>query len=154
MIKLKHVYLMLALVFLASIEASAKARIPMGEREVLTKVVDLPDTDDYKIGEGKSAQYIDLATLHKEYNIAYLLPLYVIDEPKLVGYNAKEDLYYDLTPEQLNTIVTENKIDVNKVNKLGFYTRYGGKLVTALIVALIIYGLIPGKKKKVEPTQV
>lgn len=131
--------------------AFAKAKIPFGEREALTKIYDLPNTDEYKLDNGN---YLDLATLHKEFNIAYILPLYVIEEPKLVGYDEKTDMYYDIPEKELNDILVSQKLDKEKLNKLNFYTRYGGKLVALLLIIFMIWGLIPSKKKRVEPTNV
>ena len=103
---MKHLKLLFAsgiLLFFSCQTVSARGvRIPFGDREVLNKVADLPDTDDYKTDEGN---YIDLATLHQEFNIAYILPLYIEKEPRLVGYCEKEDTYYELTDEQLSTIL-------------------------------------------------
>lgn len=137
-------------------KSEARARIPFGEREALTKVADLPDTDEYMIKEGSKmmntkSQYLDLATFHKEFNIAWLLPLWVTQEPKLVGYNETDQSFYELSDQELQTILDENKLDKNKLNKLGFYTRYGGKLVAVLIILFIIWGLIPSKKTPVTP---
>ena len=75
-------------------------------------------------------------------------------EPRLVGYCEKEDTYYELTEEQLATILKENNLDGEKLNKVSFYSRYGGKAVGLLIIALIIWGCIPGKKKEVKPVEV
>lgn len=140
-------------------KSEARARIPFGEREVLTKVADLPDTDEYMVKEGTKFggtknQYADLATFHKEFNVAWFFPLWIIQEPKLVGYNETDGTYYDLSDQQLQTILDQNKLDKNKLNKLGFYTRYGGKLAAGLLILFIIWGMIPSKKSKVTPQSV
>ena len=140
---------------LSSYQADAKAKIPFGNREVLTLAADLPDNEDYLIEKGSTLtnrpdQYLDLATLHEEFNIAWILPLWINKEPKLVGYNKAKDLYYDIPEEELNQILAENKLDRKKLEKVGFYTRYGGKLVAVLIIAFIIWGLIPSRKKPEE----
>ena len=62
--------------------------------------------------------------------------------------------YYELTEEQLSAILKENNLDGEKLNKVGFYSRYGGKIVGLIIIALIIWGFIPSKKKKTEPVEV
>ena len=116
-----------------------------------SKVEDLPDNEEYQTDDGN---YIDLATFHQEFNIAYILPLYIEQEPRLVGYCEKEDTYYELTEEQLSAILKENNLDGEKLNKVGFYSRYGGKIVGLIIIALIIWGFIPSKKKKTEPVEV
>lgn len=149
---LKFLFAAVGILLLSCPAASARgARIPFGDREVLTKVADLPDTEDYRTDDGN---YIDLATLHREFNIAYLLPLYIEEEPRLVGYCGKEDTYYELTEEQLAAILEENRLDGKELNKLGFYTRYGGKVVGLVLLVLIGRGIAPRKKKNVEATEV
>ena len=152
---MKHLTLFFAfgaLLFLSCQTVSARGvKIPFGDREVLNKVADLPDTEEYKTDNGN---YIDLGTIPQEFNIAYILPLYIEQEPRLVGYCEKEDTYYELTEEQLSAILKENNLDGEKLNKVGFYSRYGGKIVGLIIIALIIWGFIPSKKKKTEPVEV
>ncbi|MDR6337412.1 hypothetical protein HNQ91_000434 [Filimonas zeae] len=126
-----------------STTASARLKIPFGEREVLNKVHDLPDTEEFKLRNGN---HLDLATFHKEFNIAYILPLYVTEEPKLVGFDAKTETYYDIPETEMNEILAAQKLDKAKLNKLPFYTRYGGKAVAVLLIAFIIWGIIPSKK--------
>lgn len=148
--------------------ADAKAKIPVGNREVIQKVADLPDTDDYLIEKGQEKprfginkddkryqdKFMDLARLHEEFNIAWILPLWITKEPRLVGYNETDQSYYELTDEQLNSIVQANHLDKEKLMNPGFYTRYGGKLVGLLLIALIIYGFLPSRRKTVVPQQV
>ncbi len=141
-----------AALVLTSYQASAKAKIPLGNREVLTLVSDLPDTEDYLLEKGSKLvnrpdQYLDLATLHEEFNIAWILPLWINKEPRLVGYNKAKDMYYDIPEEEMNEILAKNKLERKNLEKVGFYTRYGGKLVALLIIAFIIWGMIPSKKK-------
>lgn len=87
---MKHLTLFFAfgaLLFLSCQTVSARGvKIPFGDREVLNKVADLPDTEEYKTDNGN---YIDLGTIHQEFNIAYILPLYIEQEPRLVGYCRK-----------------------------------------------------------------
>lgn len=145
-------FLLIAACFLCSYKsAEARLKIPFGNREVLTKVADLPDTDAYKSDGGG---YIDLGMLYEEYNIAWIMPLSVTKEPRLVGLTKDKSTYYEIPEEELQKILADNKLDKNKLLKLGFYTRYGGKIVAGLLVALIIWGLIPSKKKPVESVRV
>ncbi|PSL26427.1 hypothetical protein CLV42_111139 [Chitinophaga ginsengisoli] len=129
----------------------AGIRIPFGEREVLDKVYDLPNTDEFKADDGN---FIDLATFHKEYNIAYFLPLYVTEEPKLVLFDEKKDAFYDLPQDKIDAILASQKLNKEQLNKLPFYTRYGGKIVALLIIGALIWGLIPSKNEEVEPKEV
>ncbi len=134
--------------------AEAKLKIPFGEQDVIEKVADLPNTDDYLLEEG-GTKYIDLGRMHSEYNIAWILPLYVTQEPKLVGVvDGQKDTYYELTDAQVDEIVAANNLKKEDLLKIGFYKKYGGKIVAGLIVLLIIWGMIPSKKKPVQAQSV
>ncbi|SIT31250.1 hypothetical protein SAMN05421788_110116 [Filimonas lacunae] len=150
---LTHRIFIALLITLSSTSAIARLKIPFGEREVLNKVYDLPDTEEFKLKDGT---HLDLATFHKEFNIAYILPLYIIEEPKLVGYNKQSDTYYDIPESELDGILASQKVNKADINKLPFYTKYGGKIVAVLIIGLIVWGAVSSKKeeKTVEPTTV
>ena len=151
MMSLKQIFLASVVMLSASNFVSAKAKVPIGERNVLVKVYDLPNTDEFKLGNGN---YLDLATLYKEFNIAYILPLYITQEPKLVGYDEKTGEFYNIPDKELDSILVAQKLNKGDLNKLPLYTRYGGKLVALLLIAFMIWGAIPSKKKRVEPTNV
>ena len=128
--------------------ASARAKIPFGKKEVITIVSELPDNEMYETSEG-SKEYIELATLHEEFNIAWILPLWITKEPKLVLYNEKSDTYYDASDEEMNEILAENKIKKEDVLKVPFYNKYGGKAVLLVIIGLIAWSYL-GKKDEDE----
>ena len=132
-----------------SLMMSAKVRIPFGKVDKIEIVADLPNNEKYIASEG-SKDYLDLATLHQEYNIAWIIPAWITEEPKLVLAKKDSDEYYDLSAEQLSEILKENKLDKDELLQLGLYTRYGGKAVLLIIIGLIIYGLIPGKDDETE----
>ncbi|MBO9595672.1 MAG: hypothetical protein J7599_22405 [Niabella sp.] len=132
--------------------ARARLKIPFGNREVLQTAADLPDTEAYALPDNK--HHLDLGVLHEEFNIAYILPLWITKEPRLVGYDKQNDTFYELTGEQLREILSENRLEEKKLLRLGFYTRYGGKLVGLLLLSLIIYGFLPSKPKTIAPQRV
>ncbi|MCF6405128.1 hypothetical protein L3C95_19655 [Chitinophaga filiformis] len=144
---IRPIFIALLIAF-SSTSVFAGIKIPMGEREVLKKVYDLPDTDEFKSDHGN---FIDVATLHKEYNIAYFLPLYVTEEPKLVLFDEKSDSFYDMPQDKVDAILASQKQNKEQLNKLPFYTRYGGKIVALLIIGALIWGVIPSKKEEEEP---
>ncbi|HEY5744910.1 MAG TPA: hypothetical protein VIU12_02430 [Chryseolinea sp.] len=147
---IRPIFIALLIAF-SSASVFARLKIPFGEREVLNKVYDLPNTDEFKVEHGN---FMDLATFHKEFNIAYFLPLYVTEEPKLVGYDEQSDTFYDIPQEEIEAILASQKLNQEDLNKLPFYTRYGGKIVAILIIGLMIWGVIPSKKEEVGPTNV
>lgn len=125
----------------STVAARASVRIPIGEREYATIVAELPDTEEYMTDNGN---YIDLATLHTAYTIAYV-PVYVTEEPRLIGYCEKEDVCYEIADEYLAEMLTANELDGEKLNKLTFWHRYGGKLVLAVVLALAAFGYFVGR---------
>lgn len=151
MTSMTRTILITLLIAFSSTSVFAKIKIPLGKREVLNKVHDLPDTDEFKMKDGS---FIDIGTIHEEFNIAYLLPLYVTQEPRLIGYNKETDAYYDIPDEEMDALLASQKLKKEDLIKLPFYTRYGGKVVAALIVAFLIWGAIPSKKEEVEPTNI
>lgn len=132
--------------------AAARPKIPLGKREVIKLAANLPDTDEYRISE--NGHYMDLGVIHEEFNIAYILPLWITKEPRLVGFDQQSESYYELTPEQMTGVLKANNLEEKKLLGIGFYTRYGGKLVGLLLIGLIIYGILPSKQKKVAAERV
>lgn len=148
----KKAFLITMFALCASIMASAKVRIPFGKVDKIEIVADLPNTEKYTASEG-SKEYLDLATLHQEYNIAWVIPAWITEEPKLVLAKKDSDVYYELTDQQLAEIIKDNKLDKESLLQLGLYTRYGGKVILLLVIGLIIYGIIPGKDEEEEETE-
>jgi len=146
---LKFLFALGAVFMLSASFTSASARgvrIPVGEREYASVVAELPDTDDYKTDEGN---YIDLATIHTAFTVAYI-PVYVTEEPRLIGYCEKEDVCYEMSDDVLAGILAENELDGEKLNKISFWHRFGGKLVFVVILAGIGYWYFGRKNKETE----
>lgn len=148
-----HSFMLFLLLSALSYQSEAKAKIPFGKREVLKLAADLPDVDSLRVDESDDKQFLDIGTLHEEFNIAWILPLWVTKEPRLVGYNKVKDLYYDIPEDKMDQLLAEHKLDKKKLLSIGFYSRYGGKLVALLLIALIIWGVF-SKKKTVTPENV
>ena len=140
-----------------SIVASAKVRIPFGKIDKIEIVADLPNDERFIASPG-SKEYLDLATLHQEYNIAWIIPAWITEEPKLVLAKKDSDEYYEATEEELAQIIKQNKLDKDSLLQLGLYTRYGGKVVLLILIGLIIYGIYPSKDdeetEEVKPSNV
>lgn len=133
---------------------SAKAKIPFGRIDKIEIVADLPDTEKYAVSKG-SKEYLDLARMHQEYNIAWIIPAWITQEPKLVLAKKESDEYFELTNEQLDQVVSENKLNKENLLQLGLYTKYGGKFIGLLIIGLILYGIFSkDKPKKINTTHI
>ncbi len=144
---LKFLFALGALFMLSASVSAVSARsvrIPVGEREYATVVAELPDTEDYMTEEGN---YIDLATIHTAFAVAYI-PVYVTEEPRLIGYCEKEDVCYELSDEYLAGLLEANELDGEKLNKLTFWHRFGGKLLFIVILGAVGYYYYGRKKEE------
>ena len=148
---LKFLFVLVALLAVsASVSTvSARGRIPVGEREYATVVAELPDTEDYMTEEGN---YIDLATIHTAFTVAYI-PIYVTEEPRLIGSCAAEDVCYELSEEFLAETLAANALDGEKLNKLTFWHRFGGKILFVVILATLGYWYFIRKSDDEEQTE-
>ncbi|WP_264550590.1 hypothetical protein [Flavobacterium sp. N2038] len=149
----RNLFLFVATIFVTS-SAWAKAKIPFGRIDKIEIVADLPDTAKYVANAG-SKEYLDLARVHQEYNIAWIIPVWITQEPKLVLTHKDSDEFYELTNVELDQIISDNKLNKESLVELGLYTKYGGKLILLLIIGLIVYGIFSkDKPKNVKPTNI
>ena len=143
--------LVLTLLFLLMPSKSdARARIPIGTREIVDVVYQTPEKDSiYQDGEK-----LDIARYYKLFHIAYVLPIYIVDEPKLVFYNKGSDMIYEpTTTEQeqfLDEYLKEKGLNKEELTKIGWYQRWGGKAVFILILALGLGSSLRKKKDEIK----
>ena len=131
--------LVLTLLFLLMPSKSeARTKIPIGTREIVDVVYRTPEKDSIYQDDVK----LDIARYYKLFDIAYILPLYVVNEPKLVFYNAESDMIYEpTTTEQeqfLDEYLKEKGLNKEKLTKIDWYKRWGGKAVFILVLALVL----------------
>lgn len=145
-----NVLFFISLFLLIPTKSEAKLKIPFGSRDVIDVVYTTPKQDSIYKDDDK----LDIARYYREFNIAYIFPLYIEEEPQLVFYDAKNQLIYDVnTPEQkqfLNEYLKEKGIDKEEKLSLSWYTRWGAKLLFLLLIGIPIAGMFCGKDDEIK----
>lgn len=145
-----NVLFFISLFLLIPTKSEAKLKIPFGSRDVIDVVYTTPKQDSIYKDDDK----LDIARYYREFNIAYIFPLYIEEEPQLVFYDAKNQLIYDVnTPEQkqfLNEYLKEKGIDKEEKLRLSWYTRWGAKLLFLLLIGIPIAGMFCGKDDEIK----
>ena len=145
-----NVLFFISLFLLIPTKSEAKLKIPFGSRDVIDVVYTTPKQDSIYKDDDK----LDNARYYREFNIAYIFPLYIEEEPQLVFYDAKNQLIYDVnTPEQeqfLNEYLKEKGIDKEDKLSLSWYTRWGAKLLFLLLIGIPIAGMFCGKDDEIK----
>ena len=127
--------LVLTLLFLLMpSKCEARAKIPIGTREIVDVVYRTPEKDSIYQDDVK----LDIARYYKLFDIAYILPLYVVNEPKLVFYDAENGMIYEPQEQFLDEYLKEKGLNKEELTKIGWYKRWGGKAVFILVLAFVL----------------
>ncbi len=131
--------------------AEARRGLRVGTMEKLHTVHELPDTEEWKVSEGK---YVDLATHYTDFAIVGV-PVYVDSDPELVLAVPDEDSYYELDDETKSQILQDNNLTEADVLHVSGWSKYGGKLLVGGILAVILYGYFSrDDEEEVKPKRV
>lgn len=139
----------LVLVLLFATTESAEARrggfISFGG-EKITKIADLPDTEDYQL---ESGEYVDVGYMYKQVSIVFI-PVWNYDL-QWCGY-IDDETYMDATKEDLDAMAEAAGVTIPDAS-LPFWDSIGGKLVLVLLVgAFIAYSVFSSDDDEEEAT--
>lgn len=104
--------------------------------DAITKVADLPDTEEFKLPDGG---YLDLGWLHKEYSIVYA-PFYVFEEKGYVYYSSEgnDTRYVDASPEMLAAAGKAVNTTFPEKWAMPFWKRWMGALILAGLILVLV----------------
>lgn len=151
---MKKIILLVFATILFAFSAQARGiKIPIGDRNVIKVVYQLPDTEDFTTDEG---DHVDLAVMYGEWTIAYILPLYITREPQLVLYDKSSDTAYEIADEApiRAALQAGGGKELEKYNKVPFYHRWGGKAIALIVILLIVWGFFIKDEPEVKETKV
>ena len=100
--------------------------------ETIIKVADFPDAPSFQTSDG---HYFDAGAIYKQVQI-FFLPLWSYDV-RWAGY-IDEESYVELNKSELNGLALLASITLPPEIELPFWDRWGGKLVLALLLAVIV----------------
>ena len=135
--------------FFASNSAFAKGSVPVffgWGGETLYKVVDLPDTTEFKLND----DYVDIGVKYKGITL-FFLPIWQY-EVSYIGFIPDSENYYEFTEQEILGMAEIAGISILPVSdvKLGFWTAWGGKLVFLILVGLFFAFVIKAAKEEEE----
>ena len=124
--------LVLVLLFATTETAEARKRgfISFGG-EKITKIADLPDTEEYQL---ESGEYVDVGYMYKQVSIVFI-PVWNYDL-QWCGY-VDDETYMDLSKEDLDAMAKEAGVTIPDAS-LPFWDSIGGKLVFLLAIGAFI----------------
>ncbi|MFK8044083.1 MAG: hypothetical protein AB8B72_01210 [Crocinitomicaceae bacterium] len=140
---MKKLSILTAVLVLTSFSSHARAKIPVCfPCEYIETTMELPAEAAEDLGEALNIGY-----KYNQINILWV-PIWNKDgEYCLV--NEAEDTYYELSEEQ-KTYLTETYDASFEGSPLGLWDKLGGKVIIAIILFIILYGYLPGRKKDDE----
>ncbi|MCL1943804.1 MAG: hypothetical protein FWF54_09700 [Candidatus Azobacteroides sp.] len=131
-----------ALFFTAN-SVSARGIIVYSNGEKIEVVKNLPDS---VIIDGK---HVNLGVMYKQFSV-FWIPMWNYGETKSVLVNDKEDIYYDLTAEDVEMLKIGFNIDVPQEPVIGFWNKIGGKIVWGVVILAVICGCLITRKDDKE----
>ncbi len=127
----------------------AKIPIPYGEKEKIVKIVDLPDTEEFQLEDGR---FFDIGI---KYTISHIVWLpYSNTEPIVTGY-VDDETFVELTEEEIKQIASFAKVEIPNDASASFFDRIGGKIILGILLLIVVYGIYSsyfGKKEDEKNT--
>lgn len=150
--KTKHLLTFL-IAFLAINVASAKLKIPVCTPcETLKTIQELPaDSELHELAEQK----VKLSYLNNEYGVLFIS--FWNTDGKYVLSDVTNEHYFEIDAQAAEILKEKHNFDVEKAGSpLSFGQKFGGKIFLFVLIAFIVYGNIPSKKKakQIKPTNI
>ena len=147
----KLIILSLLLALFTFKEASARKKVVpyCSDCEYVIPVADLPDKATFYSDEYK--EFVDVGYMYKQF---WLLWITIWNyEGKYVLTIKNQEVFFDLSEEDLKNYKDKYHLHLPE-NPISLWNKAGGKMIIALILALIIYGLIPKKNNDEQNDEV
>ena len=88
--------------------------------------------DNFKI----DGNHVNLGIMYKQFSV-FWIPVWNYGETTYVFINDKEDGYYDVDAEDIETLKTKFNVTVPEKPTLSFWNKIGGKLVCLVIILVL-----------------
>lgn len=132
----------LAILILFSIgslqKIEAKGVIVYGLGETVSKTQDLPE--ECTLGD----EHVNLGVMYEQFSL-FWMPIWNYGDVQYVLLNDKEDTYWDLDEEMIETLKSDFGAEMDETPSIPFWTKVGGK---PIIILLILFIFVRGRFSK------
>ncbi len=102
--------------------------------EKIIKVIDLPNTDDFRDNDGN---YVDVGIKYKQFKILFI-PIWNYDK-HFCGYIGSDNFYLDLSKNKLDEIAGSVNLSLPDNPQIPLWDAIGGKFVLLLLIGVWIF---------------
>jgi hypothetical protein len=150
---MKKTLLIVIITFCTINSVSAKSKIPVCiPCETIQSIQELPtDSEIQKL----AGQKVNLSYINNEYGTLWMSIFNT--NGRYVLSDISNNTYFEIDTQAAKILKEKHNFNVETAeNPLSFWKKIGGKLVFLAIIALLIWGNIPSKKKtkEVKPTNI
>ncbi|WP_338790036.1 hypothetical protein V9L05_04900 [Bernardetia sp. Wsw4-3y2] len=143
---MKKLLFILFFIFFASLNAQAKARIPIPvcfPCETIDVVEELPDEDALK----QDGYYLEVGYLYEEYGFLFIS--FWNTNGKYVLCDKDETVYYEVSEEDLEGLKNTYNLELGE-NPLGIWKKLGGKIILVVLIGIGIFSALSKSEEKEE----
>jgi hypothetical protein len=113
--------------------------------EKIIKVAELPEF--YKNKEGK---HVDIGYRYQQFKICFI-PIWNYNESWCGYIEGDTDYYINWSKSKVSDIAKKNNITLPVNSPIDFYDNYGGKLLfAAIIIVLVFYEILKNQRKEIN----
>lgn len=112
-------------------KAEAKGVIVYGIGETVSMVQELEE--DCTIDD----EHVNLGVMYEQFSL-FWMPIWNYGDVSYVLVNDKEDTYWELDDEMIETLKTEFNVNLDEAADIPFWTKVGGKPIIILLILFLV----------------
>lgn len=85
-----------------------------------------------------NSEHVNLGVMYKQFSL-FWIPMWNYGETKYVLINDKENTYYDIEPEEIETLKSGYDIPIPEKPTMNFWNKIGGKIIWTALILIVLY---------------